>query len=85
MSAAVLVFGRRHDVTVHALMRPATEKRQGTKSREVVHLRCSGLYGEKGGVCRWILELGRFNGPKSIHETLTSLLIGSAFAPHRDS
>jgi len=23
-----------------------TEKRQGTKSREVVHLRCSGFYGD---------------------------------------
>jgi hypothetical protein len=45
MSAHVLVFGRRHDASIHALMRSATEKRQGTKSREVVHLRCSGLYG----------------------------------------
>jgi hypothetical protein len=33
----VQVFGRRHDVPVRALMRPATEKRQGTKSREVGH------------------------------------------------
>jgi hypothetical protein len=36
----------RHDEPIHALMRPAIEKRQGTKSREVVHLRCSGLYGD---------------------------------------
>ena len=27
------VFGRRHDESMRALMRPATEKRQGTKSR----------------------------------------------------
>jgi hypothetical protein len=46
MTACVLVFGRRHDVPIHALMRPATEKRQGTRSREVEHVRCSGLYGD---------------------------------------
>ena len=27
------VFGRRHDDAIHALLRPASEKRQGTKSR----------------------------------------------------
>ena len=43
---ALTCLSRRHDVTIHAPMRPATEKRQGTKSREVVHLRCSGLYGD---------------------------------------
>jgi hypothetical protein len=37
MSAPVQVFGRRQDEAVHALMRPAFEKRQGTKSREVGH------------------------------------------------
>jgi len=31
----VQVFGRRHDEAIHALMRRATEKRQGTKSRWV--------------------------------------------------
>jgi len=35
MSPSVQVFGRRDDETIDALMRPATEKRQGTKSREV--------------------------------------------------
>jgi hypothetical protein len=35
MTRCVQVFGRRDDVPIHALMRPATEKRQGTKSREV--------------------------------------------------
>jgi hypothetical protein len=34
-SAYVLVFGCWHDVAIRALRRPATEKRQGTKSREV--------------------------------------------------
>jgi hypothetical protein len=33
LSAPVQVFGRRHDGTMHALRRPAAEKRQGTKSR----------------------------------------------------
>src|SRR5882672_3282882 len=37
MSAVVQVFGRRHDEAIHALRRPASEKRQGTKSREVWH------------------------------------------------
>jgi hypothetical protein len=31
----VQVFGRRHDDTIHSLLRPASEKRQGTKSRAV--------------------------------------------------
>ena len=39
-------LGRRNDVTLHALMRPASEKRQGTKSRSVVHRRCGGRYRE---------------------------------------
>ena len=34
----------------HALMRPASEKRQGTKSRSVVHRRCGGLYGDLAAV-----------------------------------
>jgi hypothetical protein len=45
-SLVVQVFGRRHDETIHALGRPASEKRQGTKSRWVKHGRCSGLYGD---------------------------------------
>jgi hypothetical protein len=34
-SAPVQVFGRRHDEPFHALWRPASKKRQGTKSRDV--------------------------------------------------
>src|SRR6267154_5106532 len=41
-SAHVKVFGRRHDEPFHALWRPASKKRQGTKSREVGHRRCCG-------------------------------------------
>jgi hypothetical protein len=37
MSAFVQVFGRRHEEAIHALQRPASEKRQSTKSREVGH------------------------------------------------
>ena len=40
----MLVFGCRHDVAIRALRRPATEKRQGTKSREVGHRLGSGRY-----------------------------------------
>ena len=32
----------RHDEAIHAVRRPASEKRQGTKSREVGHRRCRG-------------------------------------------
>jgi hypothetical protein len=46
MSACVQVFGRRHDEPIHALWRPASKKRQGTKSREVGHRRGSGRYGD---------------------------------------
>ena len=46
MTAPVQVFGRRHDVAIRALMRPASEKRQGTKSREVGQRRFSERYGD---------------------------------------
>jgi len=42
----VLVFGCRHDVAIRALRRPATEKRQGTKSREVGDRLGNGRYGD---------------------------------------
>jgi len=42
----VQVFGCRHDEAIHALRRPASEKRQGTKSREVGRQRSSGRYGD---------------------------------------
>src|SRR5260370_81200 len=45
-TAHVQVFGRRHDEPFHALWRPASKKRQGTKSREVGHWRCNGRYGD---------------------------------------
>ena len=37
MAGCVQVFGRRHDEPIHALMRPASEKRQGAKSPWVGH------------------------------------------------
>jgi hypothetical protein len=40
------VFGRRQCWTSHTLMRPASEKRQGTKSRWVGTRRYSRLYGD---------------------------------------
>jgi hypothetical protein len=46
MSAHVQVFGRRDDEAIPAHRRQASEKRQGTKSREVGHRRCSGRYGD---------------------------------------
>ena len=49
-SAPVQVFGRRDDDTIHALLRPASKKRQSTKSREVGHRRCRGRYGDFAAV-----------------------------------
>jgi len=46
MSEFVQVFGRRHEEPFHALWRPASKKRQGTKSREVGHRWCNGRYGD---------------------------------------
>jgi hypothetical protein len=47
MSLPAQVFGRRHDEAIHVLMLPATEKRQGTKSRRVVvRRRCRERYGD---------------------------------------
>jgi hypothetical protein len=37
MAGFVQVFGCRDDGTIHALRRPAAEKRQGRKSRWVEH------------------------------------------------
>ena len=42
----VEVFGCRHAETIPTLRRPASEKRQGTKSREVEHRRGRGRYGD---------------------------------------
>jgi hypothetical protein len=44
-SALVQVFGRRNDETDHALKRPATKKRQGTKSRAVGQCLAAGAMG----------------------------------------
>src|SRR5260370_9657017 len=46
MSLIVQVFGRRDEEPFHALWRPASKKRQGTKSREVGHRWCNGRYGD---------------------------------------
>ena len=45
-SEIVQVFGRRDDETDHALKRPATKKRQGTKSRAFGTLAGSKRYGD---------------------------------------
>ena len=46
-SALVQVFGRRHEEAIHALRRPASEKRQCTKSRECGTRQCSECYGDR--------------------------------------
>jgi hypothetical protein len=78
----VQVFGRRHEDSFHALWRPASKKRQGTKSREVGHRRCNG-HGARmraGSVRRRIGLLSREHrfaaaacGGKEDHSTAISL------------
>jgi hypothetical protein len=50
MSGYVQVFGRRNAETIPTLGQPASEKRQGTKSRGVGHRQCSGRYGDLASV-----------------------------------
>ena len=49
-SAVVQVFGCRHDEAIHAVRRPASEKRQGAKSREVGTGGAAGAYGDLAAV-----------------------------------
>ena len=44
-SVSVQVFGRRDDEAIHAQLRPASEKRQGTKSREAGSCGAAGAMG----------------------------------------
>jgi hypothetical protein len=53
----VQVFGRRHDDLFHALWRPASKKRQGTKWREVWHWRCCGRYGDLIAAPGWWVDV----------------------------
>ena len=46
----ILIYSARDDDTIHALLRPASKKRQSTKSREVGHRRCRGRYGDFAAV-----------------------------------
>jgi hypothetical protein len=57
MSVFVQVFGRRHDDPFHALWRPASKKRQGTKSREVDHWRDNGRYGDLMAAPSWRVDV----------------------------
>jgi len=45
-SVVVQVFGCRDAETIPTLGQPASEKRQGTKSRGVGHRQCSRCYGD---------------------------------------
>jgi hypothetical protein len=42
----ILIYSARHAETIPTLGQPASEKRQGTKSRGVGHRQCSGCYGD---------------------------------------
>ena len=64
-SPVVLVFGRRDDDTIHALLRPASKKRQGTKSREVGHQRCRGRYEFSCAALRDVTSKPFFSVPRN--------------------
>src|SRR5947208_16812330 len=51
-------LGRLDDGSIHTLRRQASEKRQGTKSREVGRRRCNRLYGDLTVAVR-IVAVGR--------------------------
>jgi len=55
-SAIAQVFGRRHDRPIHAAWRPASEKRQGTKSREGTAVVPRALWGFCRGLKRMSFE-----------------------------
>jgi hypothetical protein len=57
-SGIVQVFGRLDEDADHAILRPVSEKRQGTKSREVRRWGCCGLY-EDLAACRGLENLDR--------------------------
>ena len=59
MSPIVQVFGRRHDEAIHALRRPASEKRQCTKSREYGTRQCSECYGDRMVVAISMVDAAR--------------------------
>src|SRR4026208_2030937 len=61
----VRVCGCRHDGATRARRRPASEKRQGTKSREVGHRRCRGRYGDLAGASGWA-RLGQRSRRKAL-------------------
>src|SRR5216684_10051 len=64
MSGPVQVFGRRDADTIHALLQPASKKRQGTKSREVCGQRVPRAL---WGFCRrfGLVEVGLKRSPRS--------------------
>src|SRR5258708_19769999 len=91
-SVVVQVFGRRNAKIIHALWRPASEKRQGTKSRGVGHRRCSGRYGDlaaawvsgtlkRGGRSdRFTLKRGRACRGEQADRTLRQKICGAIAA-----
>ena len=96
MSLVVQVFGRRHDEPFDALWRPASKKRQGTKSREVWHWRCRGRYGDlivapgwrvdvtRRGCCRRISPLARLEAyNRSLSKRLKRIRERTARRPRR--
>jgi hypothetical protein len=71
ISASVQVFGRRHDERHLTLGRPASKKRQGTKSREVWRRQCRGRYGDL--IFAPAVMVGAMPTPGDLHECAQSL------------
>jgi hypothetical protein len=62
MSGILQVFGRRHDKPFHALRRPASKKRECTKSREVWHRLGSGRYEDSMAASLSMVSVTRARG-----------------------
>ena len=71
MSPSVQVFGRRHEEASLALWRPASKKRQGTKSREVWRRLCRERYGDL--IFAPAVMVGATPAPGDLHECAQSL------------
>src|SRR5271167_2921788 len=85
MSPPVQVFGRRQRRSNHALRRPASEKRQGTKSRRwVVRRRWCGRYGDLAAGREFATTI-RLDRGYNLNVTARILLNGDfTFCPIRD-
>ena len=83
LSACVQVFGRRHDEAIHALRRPASEKRQCTKSRECGTRQCSECYGDRMLVAISMVDTARAKRLRAQRKLIAEIVATSISAKSR--